>query len=538
MRHALWIFAVASCMAGACSRKESNTKIMVVVWSDLTVPTELNEVRIDVEGPSTTPSYGFPLSAVSTPGKSQLPVVYELVSPDDKALAFDIAAAGYFDSSLVVSQSAHLSFAPSHSRVLMLFLARACEQVRCAADKTCSDGVCGQPVAIDVNSLPEYDSKSPWVAPDAGVVRIADGGGVEARSAEGGAEAAGDVAQRPDSADGLEVPVPRDAEADTLADAIDLPLYPADVPPDVPSDLIAPSDPGVRPDVAFPVDALDAPSGAETGRDLPPAMPDLQVPDVPTADSATVEASFDVSTGGCNATSNTETDPANCGACGQTCSSNNGAPACAAGGCSMASCAPGYLDCSGDENTSRNGCETHGAVDPNNCGHCKNVCTSKVCRAETCLATALYGNTGAGVSSVNFTGNYLAGIQVYVPSASVVTGLGVVLFGATTSRNMYLGLYSDVAGNPAALIATLAGPVAVSNGGQPFDVSPAPVDIAQGNYWLLGVWDGTASFASNTGTTVTWRYAARSMGPLPSTAPTSMASTPLAPPNLYLIVAQ
>jgi hypothetical protein len=163
---------------------------------------------------------------------------------------------------------------------------------------------------------------------------------------------------------------------------------------------------------------------------------------------------------------------------------------------------------------------------------------SKVCRESTCLATALYGSTGPGVSNVNFTGNYLAGVQVYVPSASVITGLGVVLANATTSRNMYLGLYSDVAGNPAALIATLAGPVAVSAGGQEFDVSPAPVDIAKGNYWILGVWDGTASFASNTGTTVTWRYASRSMGPLPQAAPTSMASTPLAPPNLFLRVAQ
>lgn len=525
MRPALWIVALVCCASGACSRKDSNTKIMVVVWSDLTVPTELNQVRIDVKGPSTVTSRSFSLAPISEAGKSRLPVVYELVSPDDKALAFDVVAMGYVDTSPVVSQSARVSFDPGHSRVLALFLGRACEQVACAGDKTCSGGIC---VDVDANNLPEYDPKSPWVAPDAGVVGTGDAGDAGPRPSEVGAEPAADVAPRTDASAALDL-------------LVDLAETAADVPPgvssDIPSDPVAPSDPGVRLDVEM--EARDAVSPAESGPDLPLAdvAPDVVVPDVP-ADSATAEASSDGSMGVCNAASNTETDPANCGACGQACSSNNGAPACAGGRCAMASCVPGYLDCSGDESTSRNGCETHGAVDPNNCGRCNNACTSKVCREGTCRATALYGNTGPGVSSVNFTGNYLAGIQVYVPNASVVTGLGVVLFGATTGRNMYLGLYSDVAGNPAELVATLAGPVAVSGGGQEFDVSPSPVDIGKGNYWILGVWDGTASFASNTGTTVTWRYASRSMGPLPQSAPTSMASTPLAPPNLYIRVAQ
>jgi hypothetical protein len=478
-------------MAGACSRKDSNTKIMVVVWSDLAVPTELNEIRIEVHGPSTSPSHSFPLSAVSTAGKSQLPVVYQLVSPDDKADAFEVATTGYLDASPVVSQSAHVAFVPGHSRVLTLFLVRACEPVRCAADKTCSGGSC---VDIAVGDLPEYDPQSPWVAPDAGVVGKGDGG-ADVRSFEVGADTAGDTAHAPDAADGTggpdssdTGPTPiKDTGTEALADAFEIAVDLADglaeSPPDVPSDPVAPSDPVVRPELPPGLDAFDTAGLPETGRDLAflEVPPDVVVPDVP-ADSTTAEVSPDGTPDGCNA-SNTETDPANCGRCG-------------------------------------------------------NTCTSKVCRASACLATALYGNTGPGVSSVNFAGNYLAGVQVYVPNASVVTGLGVVLFGTTLSRSMYLGLYSDEAGNPASLIATLAGPVTASAGGQEFDVSPAPVDIAKGNYWLLGVWDLTASFASNTGTTVTWRYASHAMGPLPKTAPTSMQPTPLAPPNLYIKVAQ
>ncbi len=513
MPRVAWLLALASCLAGACTREDSNTKIMVVVWSDLAVPTELDRVGIDVKGPTTSSSRSFSLSTVSAPGKAQLPIVYQLVSPDDQDRAFEVTATGYRDASPLVSQSAHLSFEPGHTRVLSLLLGRACVPISCAADKTCSDGLCDRPVAVDVAGLPTYDPKAPWVAPDAGPVVGRDA----------------DVSDTTDVRDRLDGADAQDAAPD--------------LPPDVPMDLLTASDSeasdtearsdGAVPDMALAMDALDTATMTDAGGDLAfrDVATDLRIP---APDSATVEVSPDAGPDTCNASS----DPAHCGACGHACSTNSGVPACTVGRCSMASCAPGYLDCSDDEDTSRDGCETHGAVDPNNCGRCGNDCTSKVCREGTCLASATYGNTGPGVSSVNFTGDYLAGIQVYVPNASVVTGIGAVLFGATAGRSMYLGLYSDVAGNPASLVATLAGPVSVSSGGQEFDVSPAPVDIAKGNYWILGVWDQTASFASNTGTTVTWRYASRAMGPLPQTAPTSMASTSLAPPNLFIRVAQ
>jgi hypothetical protein len=288
----------------------------------------------------------------------------------------------------------------------------------------------------------------------------------------------------------------------------------------------------------------------------------------------------------------TQTDTGNCGGCGQACSTLHGTPSCSAGACTMATCATGYLDCSTSENTSRNGCETYVVTDPNNCGqcgkvcpndwahstptcagstcghactapydncdglatngcesnlttdgnncgHCTNACTSQVCRNQTCLTTTRYGNTGSGTGNSNFGAGYLAGIQVYVPTASVLTGFGVVLYGTTASRNMYLGLYKDVTGAPGDLVATIAASVLVAPGGKEVSVAPAPVDIQAGTYWLLGTWDGSASFASNSTTGVTWRYAAFApFGPLPSTAPTAMQSSTLAPPNLYVIVAQ
>jgi len=204
----------------------------------------------------------------------------------------------------------------------------------------------------------------------------------------------------------------------------------------------------------------------------------------------------------------------------------------------MASCAPGFLNCSADENTSRDGCETNGNTDRANCGHCGNVCSSRVCQNQVCLATARYGNTGTGTGvPSDFSANFLAGIQVYVPIDCVVTGFGAVLVSNTANDNMYLGLYKDVAGSPGALVATVSAPTLVTPGGKEMNVEP-PVPVTSGTYWILGVWDNLASFASNSATSVTWRFVSYPFGALPATAPTSMQPSSGRPPNLYVIVAQ
>jgi len=102
---------------------------------------------------------------------------------------------------------------------------------------------------------------------------------------------------------------------------------------------------------------------------------------------------------------------------------------------------------------------------------------------------------------------------------------------------MYLGLYRDVAGKPADLVATAVGPTNVTPGGQELSVAP-PVDVLAGTYWILGVWKTLATFASQSTTPVNWVYTSYPFAALPSTAPTSMTQTSLPPPNLYVIVAQ
>jgi len=552
MRRWVCVLAVVWGLLGACSNESSHTKIMVVVWSNLEVPTEIDSIHVDVSPSSSSPSFAFPLTTGSESGKTKLPAVLELVSPDNKGVGFDVVASGYQGRDLVVAQAAHLSFDPDRSRVLTLFLDRMCRGVACAGDSS-------NPSDIDVTTLPEYDPRTPFLAPDGSA-----GMGQEADQPLGDAAAdlpvATPEAGTETSTDNPMGPLGLDTSSDTPFDPIAHDDIGRDLKvPDTTVECLS-STTGCTPSVDGGVDSTgalldvgmeaqrdagmdtppDAPNGPEVSPDTAPDLPapaeagqDLAAPD----GLAACVLPMTTCAGACV---NPQTSSSNCGACGQACSTQNGTPTCTTGACSMSACSPGFLDCSVDENTSRDGCETNGNSDSANCRHCGNVCSSRVCRNQTCLATARYGDTGPGVSLSSFQGDYLAGIQVYIPSDSVVTGFGAVLYAGTMSCNMYLGLYKDMAGKPGDLVATVPTPTPVAPGGKEWNVDP-PIGVTAGTYWLLGVWDVLASFASNSATTVNWLYTSyrySPIAPLPSTAPTSMSPASLPPPNLYVIVAQ
>ena len=90
----------------------------------------------------------------------------------------------------------------------------------------------------------------------------------------------------------------------------------------------------------------------------------------------------------------TQTSPANCGACGNACNGINGAATCNAGTCTL-HCDQGFADC--DKNAA-NGCEADFATDLGNCGSCGNVCGSEngiaTCTSGACTlqCSSGYGN--------------------------------------------------------------------------------------------------------------------------------------------------
>ena len=97
----------------------------------------------------------------------------------------------------------------------------------------------------------------------------------------------------------------------------------------------------------------------------------------------------------CTSTScvDTQTDPANCGGCGNLCAlphvASNG---CTGATCSIGTCASGYADCNA---APADGCEVNTQSDTNNCGACHTVCSSGCingqCRGSFVLASGQSG---------------------------------------------------------------------------------------------------------------------------------------------------
>ncbi len=114
---------------------------------------------------------------------------------------------------------------------------------------------------------------------------------------------------------------------------------------------------------------------------------------------------------GCEA--DLRTSLTHCGACGRGCSVSDGAPACGAGVCRVASCNPDFADCDGN---AANGCEVNLLTTTAHCGRCGAACgAGNSCYAGRCSVTC--SNTTPLPAPV-------AGCRNVAPSA-VAAGSGV-----------------------------------------------------------------------------------------------------------------
>lgn len=77
-----------------------------------------------------------------------------------------------------------------------------------------------------------------------------------------------------------------------------------------------------------------------------------------------------------------QTDVNNCGACNNVCSFQNANAGCSVGNCYLTTCINNYGNCDSSHN---NGCEIYFLNDKNNCGSCRNICsTSQNCVNGVC----------------------------------------------------------------------------------------------------------------------------------------------------------
>ena len=302
MRGSFWMLAPVLAFSLACSKHgtENTTEIAVVVLSDLTVPSEMNNIHIDIKGPSKTRFTVFPLTAGNEAGKTRLPLQLSLVPADNRALEFDITATGYLDDTAVVSQTASLAFLPGQRRLLTLHLDRQCIPVRCDPGNTCAFGTC-KTATVAPGTLPIFDPSEPLPTLDAGVGPDSGWLGDASLEPDSTIDVTAEVPRSFDGPSDRSLDIPPDASGSSLLDSGSLDNagqgrdgvgdVTAEVPLDGSFDLTV----GILPDTGVDGSSLDsANSGAvEVAAEAPPS-PDGAA-DIPVGP---IDSSADLGSGG------------------------------------------------------------------------------------------------------------------------------------------------------------------------------------------------------------------------------------------------
>lgn len=131
------------------------------------------------------------------------------------------------------------------------------------------------------------------------------------------------------------------------------------------------------------------------------------------------------STNGCE--TNLQTDVNNCNACGAICTVANAKAKCAAGACAIDTCNADFKNC---DNNPANGCERNTKTDPNHCGDCNQVCSTRPNTAAVCTAGQC---TTCNTGFLNCDGNLTNGCEVSGASNDLNCGA----CGTTTSNAQF-----------------------------------------------------------------------------------------------------
>lgn len=178
-------------------------------------------------------------------------------------------------------------------------------------------------------------------------------------------------------------------------------------------------------------DVVDVVQGVDVVPDRPDATPEdrpdvvdagelvdrgITEPDVVPVDAGGTEDVHDAGANTCASGTtfcsgscvNTQTDSANCGACGMACASTgpHTVPSCRFGGCQFLACETGWTDCA----PSAPGCETNTSADPMNCGACGRRCSIANASSRCAFGTCTIEACNAGFADCN--GNPADGCEV------------------------------------------------------------------------------------------------------------------------------
>lgn len=149
MRRFLALF-VAVCSLSACAQA---TEIVLVVDTDLMVPSELTRIEIDVLNSMTTPTRtSVDLSAAGAP---PLPLTLGITSRVRANADVRVEVRGYLETGEILVRDVSTSLGPGSSRMLRVLLARRCLTTLCSATETCDETGC-RSVTMAPEELPPW----------------------------------------------------------------------------------------------------------------------------------------------------------------------------------------------------------------------------------------------------------------------------------------------------------------------------------------------------------------------------------------------
>ncbi|MDH5491923.1 MAG: hypothetical protein OEY14_08210 [Myxococcales bacterium] len=169
--HALWLGAILALplLPAGCTSTEPLTEVLLVADTDLQIPSELDTIRFEVQGPDGTTR----TASASLGGGAARPATLGLVHRGGPLGPMRATVEGLQGGSVRVRREARFSLIAGETKMLRLDLLRSCLGQSCGAGETCELGAC-RPVDVEPAEL------EPWAGQPAGLdASLPPEGGVE-----------------------------------------------------------------------------------------------------------------------------------------------------------------------------------------------------------------------------------------------------------------------------------------------------------------------------------------------------------------------
>lgn len=176
-RHLPALSLMALSMTACSASHATRTEVMVVIDSNLQVPSELDAIEIEAFSPKGTKRD----AKSSLEEASDLPGTVGLLHPGGALGTFHVVVHGKLGDKLVLTREADFSFVKGKTLTLAMNLLRSCVDVTCPAGETCGERGC-TPQRVPTAELSPWNGRgralpdASMMVTEAGMRSLPDGG--------------------------------------------------------------------------------------------------------------------------------------------------------------------------------------------------------------------------------------------------------------------------------------------------------------------------------------------------------------------------